>query len=122
MDFGRFSGTWYVYIIMIVDGFLLIISLMLAIFGSFLGALSFAIPPQISTYITEFFSFFGYFTGILPVSDMLLALIFLLDLFILKYLVKLILGVMGSIPFIGTGFNRLGFFNKGTRQKARHER
>ena len=66
-----------------------------------LGFLSFAIPDNFETAIVTAVGYLSFFTGILPVQEILTAVFTLLSFMVLWYGAKLAMKLFHMIPWVG---------------------
>jgi len=85
---------------MITDIIIGIFIAILALVNTILSAINYILPTQITDAITYFFGYFGYLRGVLPIADLLLALISVMTVWGFVYFVKILFMVLNSIPFL----------------------
>lgn len=86
---------------MISTIFLLLIAFFLSIVTGLLGLLSFIVPVQIQTAIETAIASVAYFTGVLPVQNIMTAMLAFLTFLITWYGVKLAFMLFHMIPWVG---------------------
>jgi len=86
---------------MITDAFLLIVASVIDLVLYPFRAISNVIPAAIQDGITWFFGFLNYGSGIFPVRTIYAATAFLLGVWVLKYVVRIVLFIFALLPWIG---------------------
>lgn len=69
------------------------------IFALLISALSVSVPTEINTAFAFVFSYVNLFSGIFPVGDLMLALSFLLVVWVAIYAIKIFLWLLSFIPW-----------------------
>jgi len=87
---------------MIFGAFLIIIASIIDLILFPFRAISSVIPVQIQEAIEWFFGFLNYGSGIFPVRTVYLASLFLLAIWGLKYVIRIVLFVFALLPWIGS--------------------
>lgn len=82
-------------LLLIIAGFLFLVSQLFSL-------VSLAVPTQIATAFDTFFDYVHIFDGFFPISDFLLALLFLIALETGLYLVKIFLFGFSLLPWVGS--------------------
>lgn len=86
---------------MIITFIILLFTSLLGLVNAALDAFNWVFPTQIADSIVYFFGYVNYLKGIVPITDLLLALVSFLTFWGLLYIVKLVFMFVNSIPFIG---------------------
>lgn len=81
-------------ILLVVTGFLYLVAQLFSVFA-------FVIPSQIEDAFTLFFSWLHVFDGVFPVTDLVLALLFIISVEAGMYLAKMFLWGYSLIPWLG---------------------
>lgn len=86
---------------MLTSVFFLLIALFLNIISGLLSLLEFITPEAIGTALETGIGYVAYFTGILPVEEIMTAILVLLGFEILWYGAKLAFKLFHMIPWVG---------------------
>jgi len=87
---------------MITSALLIVVSSVIDLVLFPFRAISSVIPESIQDALTWFFGFLNYGSGIFPVRTIYAATLFLLGIWVLKYVVKIVLFVFALLPWIGS--------------------
>lgn len=86
---------------MIIDLIVIVITLFLSIIHGLLSLLNFVIPNQIAEAIEVSIGYTAYLTGILPVQEIMTAMLSFLSFLIVWYGAKLVMKIFHMLPWVG---------------------
>ena len=86
-----------------VDAIYIVFTIFLEIVHFFLKFITLVIPAQVNTALLYLFAPLKYFTGIFPVQNIMDAFSFLILFYIAWYGFKVLMRILGWIPWIHVG-------------------